>query len=83
MISHYDIKMADLLIRNVPVKILAVLKARARRHHRSLQAEALDTLQQSAHPGGAGLVGWLADVRPTGAEERPGVNAIRQARDER
>jgi plasmid stability protein len=40
--------MPDLLIRNVDPAVVDRLKARARRHRRSLQAEARELLEQAA-----------------------------------
>lgn len=79
MISH----MGDLLIRNVPKRTLDGLKARARRHKRSLQAEALDLLERSSAAAGDSMVEWLSQVRAPGLRAASGISAIRQARDER
>ena len=46
--------MTNLLIRNVPERTVAKLKRRARRHGRSLQAEALAALEaEGPHSGDA------------------------------
>jgi hypothetical protein len=46
--------MANLLIRNVPERTVAKLKQRAKRHGRSLQAEALAALEaEGPHSGNA------------------------------
>jgi plasmid stability protein len=76
--------MGDLLIRNVPKKTLDSLKAAAKRHQRSLQAEALDVLQRANLSAGAALAGWLAETREDReVDSAAGIAAIRQARDER
>jgi plasmid stability protein len=75
--------MSDLLIRNVPKTTLDGLKARARRHHRSLQAEALDLLERSALPAGDGMLEWLAQARKPGIPVEPGLAALRESREER
>lgn len=75
--------MGDLLIRNVPKKTLDGLKARARRHGRSVQAEALDLLERSSEPAGASMLEWLSRVREPGMRAASGVKAIREMRDER
>jgi plasmid stability protein len=81
--------MADLHIRNVPLATLDAIKERAARKGRSVQAEALETLERGAEPTGLGLVAWLKTVRPklTEAQARAasaaGRAAIRESRDER
>ncbi|MBI2908255.1 MAG: hypothetical protein HYX92_11460 [Chloroflexi bacterium] len=40
--------MADILVRDVPEKTLEALKARARRHRRSLQQELVQVLEATA-----------------------------------
>jgi plasmid stability protein len=81
--------MADLLIRNVPAQTLAAIKERAKRRGRSVQAEALATLELGAQPTGVGLVAWLKTVRPKAAAAEidaavaAATAAIRADRDER
>ncbi len=72
-----------MLIRNVPLRTLDALKARARRRGRSVQAEALELLERGVEPAGAALVGWIAERRPERADAAAGIAAIRQARSER
>lgn len=79
MISH----MTDLLIRNVPAQTLDAIKARAKEHHRSVQAEALETLKRGAQPTGVGLVAWLKTVRPANATEADLASAIASIREDR
>jgi plasmid stability protein len=78
--------MADLLIRNVPAQTLDAIKERAKRHGRSVQAEALEALTVGAQPTGVGLVAWLKTVRPSNATQAD-VDAftasIREDRDSR
>jgi plasmid stability protein len=79
--------MGDLLIRGVPPKTLASLKARAKVHGRSLQAEALEALERAAKPTGEAFVARLQTIRTQNAgvaiDIEAGVRAIREARDER
>lgn len=83
VLSQYDSTMGDLLIRNVPKRTIDSLKARARRHGRSLQAEVLSLLQQVDIPDGDRMIEWLNSVRQPGLSARPGIDAIRKAREER
>jgi len=75
--------MGDILIRNVPTRTLDALRTRARRRGRSVQAEALELLEQATQPVGAALVDWLAERRVPGVEVRAAITAIREARDAR
>jgi len=75
--------MGDLLIRNVSKSVLDGLKASARRHKRSLQAEALDLLERSKVAAGDSMSEWLSQVRKPGLRAARGIAAIRQARDQR
>jgi plasmid stability protein len=77
MISH----MPDLLIRNVPPQTLAAVKARAKRHGRSLQAEALDALNQAAGPAGRRLVAWLKSIRDGNIDVKAAIKTLREDRD--
>jgi plasmid stability protein len=58
--------MGDLLIRNVPEATVARLKTRAKRHGRSLQAEALAALQAEGPYSGTALVSELDLLRKEG-----------------
>jgi plasmid stability protein len=59
--------MGDILIRNVPEVTVARLKARAKRHGRSLQAEALAALQAEGPYSGTAFVNELNRLREQGA----------------
>jgi plasmid stability protein len=71
------------LIRNVPKKTLDSLKAAAKLHKRSVQAEVLDVLGRAAIPAGTALLEWLKTVREPGIDVAAGIASIRQDRDER
>jgi plasmid stability protein len=58
--------MGDILIRNVPEVTVARLKARAKRHGRSLQAEALAALEAEGPYSGTALVNELDRLRGQG-----------------
>jgi plasmid stability protein len=58
--------MGDILIRNVPEVTVARLKARAKRHGRSLQAEALAALEAEGPYSGTALVNELDWLRGQG-----------------
>ena len=75
--------MSDLLVRNVPKKTLESLRARARRHGRSVQAEVLQLLERARLPAGDLLLVWLNNTKERGISSQPGIDAIRQTRDER
>lgn len=75
--------MGDLLIRNVPQRTLESLKARARSHERSLQAEVMNILEQAAIPAGDRMIAWLQTVEKPGLKSEPGIDAIREDRDTR
>ena len=75
--------MGDILIRGVPKGTVDGLKARAKRHGRSMQAEIIDILERSSVPAGDSLIAWLRKTRETGLRAAPGIAAIRQARDDR
>ncbi len=83
VISRYDISMGDLLIRNVPRRTLDALKARAQRRGRSVQAEALELLEQAEQPAGAALVEWLKANRTPGVDVQAALRALREDRDSR
>ncbi|HLI64824.1 MAG TPA: Arc family DNA-binding protein [Caulobacteraceae bacterium] len=57
----------NLSIKNAPEEVVARLKARARRHHRSLQGELLAIIEAAARDGEANAAGGvLAAVRGLG-----------------
>lgn len=58
--------MTDILIRNVPQATVDKLKARAKRHARSLQAEALAALQIEAPHSGDAFIRTLERLRSAG-----------------
>ena len=58
--------MGDILIRKVPETTVARLKARAKRHGRSLQAEALAALEAEGPYSGTALVNELERLRKRG-----------------
>jgi len=58
--------MADMLIRNVPPRTVAELKRRAKRHGRSLQAEALAALEAGGRCSGDAFVSELEHLRSEG-----------------
>lgn len=58
--------MTDILIRNLPDATLARLKARAKRHGRSLQAEALAALEAEGPYSGDAFVDDVARLRAEG-----------------
>lgn len=55
--------MADILIRNVPPATVSKLKARAKRHGRSLQAEALAVLESATPHSGDAFIELLDNAR--------------------
>lgn len=73
----------DILIRGLPKRTVDGLKARARRHGRSMQAEIIEILDRSSAPVGESLLAWLGKTREPGLRGSAGIAAIRQARDER
>ena len=58
--------MTNLLIRNVPDATVAKLKERAKRHGRSLQAEALAALQAEGPYSGDAFVDEVTTLRTDG-----------------
>lgn len=58
--------MTDMLIRDVPEATVARLKARAKRHGRSLQAEALAQLEAEGLYSGDAFVDDVARLRAEG-----------------
>jgi plasmid stability protein len=77
------ISVVDLLIRNIPPHFPDALRARARERGRSVQAEALDVLQQGIQPMGRSLVEWLRTVADANIDVEAGLKAIREERDGR
>lgn len=76
-------RMADLLIRNVPQRTVNSLKAQARRHRRSVQAEVLDILETANVTAGDRMIGWLESHSEPGLSSEPGICVIRETRDTR
>ena len=76
--------MPDLLIRNVPLKVLDALRARARARKRSVASEALELLEAGTEmTSGASLLAWAKTVRKAEIDYKPAVRFIREMRDER
>ncbi|MBV9572064.1 MAG: Arc family DNA-binding protein [Alphaproteobacteria bacterium] len=77
--------MGQLLVRDVPDKVIAALKKRAKQHGRSAEAEHRAILEQAVKPSGEDFWERAAKLR----EETRGriftdsAELIRQARDER
>jgi len=75
---------SDLLIRNVPLKTLYALKARARNHKRSVQVEALELLERGVESAaGPSLLAWAKTIRDSSVELEHAKRFIREMRDER
>jgi plasmid stability protein len=77
------LSLVNILIRNVPARVLDALRSRARERGRSVQAEALDLLQAGLKPMGRSLVEWLETVANPDIDVEVGLKAIREQRDER
>jgi plasmid stability protein len=75
--------MSDILVRGLDAETIRRLKARARRHGRSLQGEAKLLLERAAGAGPEEIAtmfdGW--DKRLDGRKLAPGVDLIREDRD--
>jgi len=55
--------MATLYVRNVPPEVYGALRAQAKKHGRSLNAEALDILAEAAaRPSGTPITDRLAEI---------------------
>ena len=75
--------MGDILIRNVPEVTVARLKARAKRHGRSLQAEALAALEAEGPYSGTALVNerdWLRGQGKLDFDVEAALAALREDR---
>ena len=75
--------MPNLLIRNVSTRTVAALKERAKRRGRSLQAEALATLETGAGHSGDELADELARLRADGKlvlDLKAALTALREDR---
>ena len=75
--------MAQVLVRNLPAETVALLKERAQRHRRSLQAELREILEEAAKPPRGD---WRAalerlDLRLTGRTLSDSTELIRQDRE--
>ncbi len=76
--------MGDLLLRNVPLKTLDALKARARSHSRSVQVEALELLERGVESAaGPSLLAWAKTIRDSSVELEHAKRFVREMRDER
>lgn len=76
---------ANLSIKNAPDEVVARLKERAARHHRSLQGELMDIICKAAcEPRRESLADVLSRAQALGLPEQDGsADIIRQARDAR
>lgn len=75
--------MGDILIRNVPEATVAKLKARAKRHGRSLQAEALAALEAEGPYSGTAFVNLVEELRAAGKLEFDLPSALKALREDR
>ncbi len=76
--------MADLLLPNVPSKVLDALRARARARNRSVAAEALEVLETGVEMTlGASLLAWVKTVRQSDVDFKHAMRFVRETRDER
>jgi plasmid stability protein len=75
--------MTDVLIRNVPEATVARLKARAKRHGRSLQAEALAVLVAEGPYSGDAFADDVARLRGEGKLSFDLTAALTALRDDR
>jgi antitoxin FitA len=75
----------NLSIKNAPDDLVALLKQRARRNHRSLQGEALAILEEAVHrPQRLTPEELLAEVRKLGLSmPSESADIVRKMRDER
>ena len=55
--------MPDILVRRLDPSVVKKLKARARQHHRSLQAEVKQILEQAAASAALDIPGCVREVR--------------------
>lgn len=71
---------ASLTIRNIPAPILALLKARAKQHHRSMQGEILAILEEATSaPARRSLSQAYARMQATGLESTAEAAALVRA----
>jgi len=75
--------MTDVLIRNVPPSTVAELKRRAKRHGRSLQAEALAALEAGGRCTGDAFVSELEHLRSEGKLNFDAGAALQALREDR
>jgi plasmid stability protein len=77
--------MPDLLIRNVSPRAIAALKERAKRNRRSMQAEALAIIEDSAGVPGESFAAMIARFRAQGKlidfDVPAALSALREDRD--
>lgn len=82
-----ETKMPNLLIRNVPVKMLSALKARAKKNNRSVQAEVMEILDSDAKSAEAEANFWRLSEKIRkkleGTIQSDSTELIREARDSR
>ena len=83
--STADEATSNLTLRGIPARVRAMLAARAKARHQSLNAYLIDVLTREADTPTMSEV--LADVeairRPTGLTGNDAVTAVREARDSR
>lgn len=79
--------MPNLLVRNVPTKTMTALKARAKKHNRSVQAEISEILNNTIEADAAEANFWRAadKIRKKlkGTVQTDSTELIREARDSR
>jgi plasmid stability protein len=76
--------MAQVIIRNLDTKTVASLKARAKRHGRSLEAELRELLAQTvARDAREEFLGWVARHRLPAVPGLDVVDLIHEGREER
>jgi antitoxin FitA len=75
--------MAQVIIRNLDPNIVEALKARAKRHERSLEAELRETLTQSVVRDREDFLNWVDRHRIPGGPDVDVVALIHQGREER
>jgi plasmid stability protein len=75
--------MANLTIRNVDAKVIEVLKARARAHNRSLEAELRELLNAAARPTSPVDLRTLADCIAAMTPDVPQTDSVDLLREDR
>ena len=81
---YYGAMAVSLSIKEVPDELLAALRARAQRHHRSIQGELMDILESAVRPRPFRAAALWREVQALGfstAADAPAM--VRETRDER